>query len=136
MEQNANVLLHAFKDKESGKWGFKDDNDEVVVPPQWRLIYHKFDEGMCAVVDDDKKVGFVNETGKLVIPCQYESHSYFSEGLDFQLLRFLISTVVCLSGMLLMRLSSFCLPNTCRVFLTSLHLTTSPSTRTILTMQK
>ena len=53
MEQNANVLLHAFKDKESGKWGFKDDNDEVVVPPQWRLIYHKFDEGMCAVVDDD-----------------------------------------------------------------------------------
>lgn len=30
---------------------------------------------------DDKKVGFVNETGKLVIPCQYESHSYFSEGL-------------------------------------------------------
>lgn len=64
MEQNANVLLHAFKDKESGKWGFKDDNDEVVVPPQWWLIYHKFDEGMCAVVDDDKKAGFVDETGK------------------------------------------------------------------------
>lgn len=81
MEQNANVRLHAFKDRESGKWGFKNDNDEIVVSPQWWLIYHKFDEGMCAVADDDKKVGFVDATGKLVIPCQYVSHSYFCEGL-------------------------------------------------------
>jgi len=81
MEQNTNVQLHAFKDRESGKWGFKNDNDEVVVSPRWWLIYHKFDEGMCAVADDDKKVGFVDETGKLVIPCQYVSHSYFCDGL-------------------------------------------------------
>lgn len=81
MEKNVNVPLHAFKDSESGKWGFKNDNDEIVVSPRWRLIYHKFDEGMCAVGDDDKNVGFVDETGKLAIPCQYVFHSYFCEGL-------------------------------------------------------
>ena len=28
-----------------------------------------------------KKIGFVDETGQLVIPCQYVSHSFFCEGL-------------------------------------------------------
>ena len=36
---------------------------------------------MCAVSNDDKKIGFVDETGLLVIPCQYVSHSFFCEGL-------------------------------------------------------
>ena len=81
MEQKTKAPLHAFKDEQSGKWGFKNVNDEIVVSPRWWLIYHKFDEGMCAVADDDKKIGFVDETGKLVILCRYVSHSYFCEGL-------------------------------------------------------
>lgn len=81
MEQKTNAALWGFKDKESGKWGFKNSNGDVVVSPRWWLVYHRFDEGMCAVVNDDKEIGFVDETGKVVIPCQYVSHSYFSEGL-------------------------------------------------------
>ena len=81
MEKNVKSPLKAFKDNDSGKWGFKNSDDEVVAPPTWWLVYHKFDEGMCAVANDDKKIGFVDETGKLVIPCEYIWHSVFSEGL-------------------------------------------------------
>ncbi|MBR3079392.1 MAG: WG repeat-containing protein [Prevotella sp.] len=81
MEQKVKSPLRTFKDKESGKWGFKNNDNEVVVVPQWWLICHRFDDGRCAVVNDDKKIGFVDETGQLVIPCKYVSHSYFSEGL-------------------------------------------------------
>lgn len=81
MEQKVTSPIKAFKDSKSGKWGFKNNNDEIVVPPIWRHAYYKFDEGMCAVANDDKKIGFVDETGKLVIPCKYIWHSVFSEGL-------------------------------------------------------
>ena len=53
MEQNVKASLVAFKDK-SGKWGFKNNDDEVVVPPTWWHVYYKFDEGMCAVANDEK----------------------------------------------------------------------------------
>lgn len=81
MEKKKISTLKAIKDYQSGKWGFKNSQDEIVVPPTWWLAYYRFDEGMCAVVNDDKKIGFVDETGRLVIPCQYVSHSFFSEGL-------------------------------------------------------
>ena len=81
MEQKEKAPLQAFKDSKSGKWGFKNNDGEVVVPPTWRHAYYKFDEGMCAVANDEKKIGFVDETGKLIIPCQYIWHSIFSEGL-------------------------------------------------------
>ena len=81
MEQKVTSPIKAFKDNESGKWGFKNNDDEVVVNPTWWHVYYKFDEGMCAVANDDKKIGFVDETGQLVIPCQYVSHSFFCEGL-------------------------------------------------------
>lgn len=81
MEQKVKSPIEAFKDNESGKWGFKNNDGEVVVPPTWWHVYYKFDEGMCAVANEDKKIGFVDETGKLVIPCQYVSHSFFCEGL-------------------------------------------------------
>ena len=81
MEQTVKAPLVAFKDSKSGKWGFKNSDDEVVVPPTWCHTYYKFDEGMCAVANEDKKIGFVDETGQLVIPCQYVSHSSFCEGL-------------------------------------------------------
>ena len=81
MERKATAPISAFKDNKSGKWGFKNTEDEVIVPPTWRHAYYKFDEGMCAVANDDKKIGFVDESGRLVIPCQYVSHSFFCEGL-------------------------------------------------------
>lgn len=81
MEQKVKSPIEAFRDNESGMWGFKNNDGKVVVPPTWWLVYHKFDEGMCAVTNDDKKIGFIDETGQLVIPCQYIWHSIFSEGL-------------------------------------------------------
>lgn len=81
MEQKVKSPLRAFKDYESGKWGFKNNDGEIIVSPTWWLVYYQFDEGMCAVTNDDKKIGFVDETGKVVIPCQYVWHSIFSEGL-------------------------------------------------------
>ena len=81
MEQNVKAPLVAFKDSKSGKWGFKNNDDEVVVPPTWWLAYHQFSEGMCPVVNDEKKVGFVDETGQLVIPCKYVSALDFRDGL-------------------------------------------------------
>lgn len=81
MEKKKVSPLHAFKDTQSGKWGFKNEEGDIVVSPKWWLAYHEFSEGMCPVVNDDKKVGFVNETGELVIPCKYACSLDFREGL-------------------------------------------------------
>ena len=81
MEQKTKAALHSFKDKESGKWGFKNDAGEIVVSPRWRSIYYEFSEGLCPVTNDDKKFGFVNEAGELVIPCKFAFSFDFREGL-------------------------------------------------------
>ena len=81
MEQKNLHPLYPFKDSQSGKWGFKNNKDEVVVSPCWWLVYHQFSEGMCPVINDEKKVGFVDETGKLVIPCNYVNAQDFRDGL-------------------------------------------------------
>ena len=81
MEQKNLHPLYPFKDSQSGKWGFKNNKDEVVVSPCWWLVYHQFSEGMCPVINDEKKVGFVDETGKLVIPCNYVHALDFRDGL-------------------------------------------------------
>ena len=81
MEQKNLHPLYPFKDSQSGKWGFKNNKDEVVVSPCWWLVYHQFSEGMCPVINDEKNVGFVDETGKLVIPCNYVHALDFRDGL-------------------------------------------------------
>ena len=43
--------------------------------------YYKFSEGLCPVVDEDKKFGFVDEIGKLVIPCKFIHALDFRDGL-------------------------------------------------------
>lgn len=81
MEQKVTSPIKAFKDNESGKWGFKNNDDEVIVPPTWQNACYKFSEGLCPVVNDDKKVGFVDETGNLVIPCIFVHALDFRDGL-------------------------------------------------------
>ena len=54
---------------------------------QWEIDYPfeeingPFYEGLACVMDDNEKWGFVDETGKVVIPYQWESATYFNEGL-------------------------------------------------------
>ena len=81
MEQKEKAPLQSFKDHKSGKWGFKNKDGKVVVEPKYWLVYYKFDEGMCPVVNEEKKVGFIDETGKLVIPCKYMHALNFKDGL-------------------------------------------------------
>jgi hypothetical protein len=41
----------------------------------------KFWEGLANVVDGNNRCGFIDKTGKLVLPCQWKNALWFSEGL-------------------------------------------------------
>jgi len=61
-------VLYRFQ--EDGLWGFKDAYGEVVVEPQYSYV-HDFSEGLAFVrgtEDRDYLTGFMDSTGKLVIP--------------------------------------------------------------------
>ncbi len=47
---------------------------------KWKEI-REYDEGLAGVRDVDGKWGFIDKTGKLVIPCQWKKALFFSEGL-------------------------------------------------------
>ena len=65
---------------EDGLYGFKDQDNKVVIPCQW-IHAGLFSEGLAPVMDDNDKYGYINNTGKLVIPCKWSDTMYFSEGL-------------------------------------------------------
>ena len=46
---------------------------------QWEL-QGKYSEGLAIVVDSNGKYGFIDEDGKVVVPCKWELASDFSEG--------------------------------------------------------
>ena len=65
--------------------GFEDSEERAAVLYQKRCIYFpdsvkSFNNGL-ARVEKDKKYGFVDTTGTLVIPCQWDDAGSFSEGL-------------------------------------------------------
>ena len=70
--------LHPIE--ENGKYGFADENGNVVIPCKW-ISVSIFDEGLALVRDDDKKWGFIDKTGGMVIPCKWIYASIFNEGL-------------------------------------------------------
>ncbi len=47
---------------------------------QWKYK-GDFHEGLAVVMDANGKYGFINKTGKVVIPCKWESAGDFHEGL-------------------------------------------------------
>jgi len=66
-------------EKAGGKFGFLDDNDTIVIPPEYE-DGRKFSEGLAAVKKNEKW-GFIDTSGSTVIPFIYESVREFSEGL-------------------------------------------------------
>ena len=49
---------------------------------KWKEIrIREYNEGLAGVKDADGKWGFIDKTGKLVIPCQWKKALWFSEGL-------------------------------------------------------
>lgn len=60
-------------------WNYINEKLEVVDLNQGRFIYmFPFYDGLAAVVNDDG-VGYIDKTGKLVIPCQYGTYSGMGE---------------------------------------------------------
>lgn len=47
---------------------------------EWKEV-REYNEGLAGVKDADGKWGFIEKTGKIVIPCQWKKALFFSEGL-------------------------------------------------------
>jgi len=81
MRENRRV----FFDTQTGKYGYADATGNIVIKPQFDKA-HTFSEGMAAVMFkegfSEKKWGFIDLSGKLVIPATYKLEpGRFSEGL-------------------------------------------------------
>lgn len=68
------------------KWGFIDKNGNVIVRPEKYTQVEDFREGMATVSCYDpqsqpSKTGFIDKTGKEIIPLQFDAAGSFSEGL-------------------------------------------------------
>jgi hypothetical protein len=71
------VIPFTFDDvAEDNYGGFEDPNSAQFLPKPFR----NFSEGLCAVRIGDKW-GYIDKTGKVVIPAEYDSAGTFSEGL-------------------------------------------------------
>lgn len=63
------------------KYGYADDKGNVAIKPTYEKA-ESFSEGLAAVMTDDQKWGFINATGKMVIPATYRlKPGRFKEGL-------------------------------------------------------
>jgi hypothetical protein len=58
------------------KWGYRDAIGKVIVRAKYKFAY-TFSEGLAMV--SNKKVGFIDKTGKEVIPLKYDAASRFYE---------------------------------------------------------
>lgn len=63
----------------SRTWGFKNDNDEIVVPPVYTYV-RKFEEGISKVCYKDKW-GVINTSGETVVPFIYQTLHLTSDSL-------------------------------------------------------
>ncbi|MDR1096634.1 MAG: WG repeat-containing protein [Tannerella sp.] len=78
-ERLEKLKLEWFKDK-NGKYGFKDRNTgEIVIPPKYDYEWLSFSEGLAGAILNDKW-GFIDKTGKEIIPLKYDWTYSFSEG--------------------------------------------------------
>ena len=74
-----------MKNQTTLKWnghGFDEQPAAKSVGQKWRSM-KDFKEGLAPVMNDEEFWGFVDETGKLVIPCRYRQVGSFSEGLAY-----------------------------------------------------
>ena len=62
------------------KKGFADKYGNILLPTEYREDYEQFSEGLM-VLEKDKKFGFTNTMGQIVIPLIYDEAGKFNEGL-------------------------------------------------------
>lgn len=62
-----------------GKWGFVDRKGKIAITPMFDYAFN-FSDGIATVKMGDK-YGFINSTGVLIVPCEYDKvESHFIEG--------------------------------------------------------
>lgn len=71
--------LIRFRDQTTKKWGYKDENGNIVIPAKYDEAW-SFSEGL-AHVKINGKWGFIDKTDKLVIPAKYDKVFFFTEDL-------------------------------------------------------
>ena len=65
--------------KKNGLYGFRRADGTVIVPNKYKFV-GKFSGGYCRVMSDDTTYGLIDTTGREVIPCDYRSIEYPSDG--------------------------------------------------------
>lgn len=90
----ANVQVTGERGDDDGLWGFIDKTGKIVIAPDYEVAFggsynnigsddhddESFREGL-ALVTTNSKSGFINKSGKIVIPIQFAYAYPFSEGL-------------------------------------------------------
>lgn len=74
------LKLFLVKDEETGRYGFADEHNNIVIPCKWLDAYN-FSEGLAPVKNPDGKYGFIDKTGSVAIPFKWYGAFIFSEGL-------------------------------------------------------
>ena len=70
--------LHPYE--QNGKWGFIDENQNVVISCIWEEVGSFTSDGLAPVKDDKGFWGYISTKGELAIPCQFRDASLFKDG--------------------------------------------------------
>ena len=84
LSSNAHSQEIQFKqDEKTQLFGFVNAEDKYIVNPIYKEVDYNFgyEEGrLFKVVDTKDKIGFVNDQGKLIVPCKYDFVDGFEKG--------------------------------------------------------
>ncbi len=72
------------QDEQSGLYGIVNEDGDYVVKPKYKEVDFNFGykTGLSYVIDKNDKYGFIDQTGKEVVPCKYDNATGFENGLS------------------------------------------------------
>ena len=73
------LVLTAFEDEETSLWGYKDQNGNIVIKPEFDRA-HPYFEGR-AIAQKNKALTFIDENGKPITEYKFKEAGNFSQGL-------------------------------------------------------
>lgn len=76
------IEYYVQQDETSGLFGIIDPDGAYFVEPVYKEIFFQFGPitGMIKVMNADDKIGFIDKSGKEIIPCRYDDVSGFESG--------------------------------------------------------
>lgn len=77
--------VYLKQDEATSLYGFVNDEGDYIIQPIYKEVDYNFGNGpgLFYVVNKNGKNGFINETGKEVVPCKYDEVSSFDKGYAF-----------------------------------------------------